>query len=461
MPARRVIDWQRIIEKITGSGGHPSDLFFFIIPDAGRQLLLSQSTALKWPTTYGLESLDDELEEIVDDTIRALMESENMSEIADAIRYLADQLEPDIITQNNTNQGGGGGSGCGCQDTWLTEPPTFPEDETLPMFPPDPDGVTTQSALDMCKVAEYFADLWEDNFSDISTYWSGIGITVDAITTWIQRKFPQGAVIPFLALIVTSLAVALETALLGSVLESAATAASAQKEQIKCAIGSARTAAEAKTNFHNVLASARATYGRVTYAILYLVAQMIDWTKMTDGTVPIPIEYEGTTCCNDESLLPAGVVALPLVAGTYETLNGGVVSFDGNGILTVTGTGANQGGVIIPDLSSLGYTWGKDNGSYSRGYEITLLEMTGAFTGQVWIQSGSLVFHNTLSPINVGDVNRGGLSSIQDWIDAGDVTIPHNSFISRPRLRVVTANGSGSFTLKFKVTLVTGTEAAT
>lgn len=139
MAARFRISWSKIVERIGSS--NLDDLYFFTIPDAGRLLLMSNFDRLNWEATYDVDGYDysdtDERHRIVQLTYDALMENEPMSEISDAIRYLADNLELVVTVDNsneNSNVASGGGGGC-CSDF---DTPTDTDGQPYPLIPVTP-----------------------------------------------------------------------------------------------------------------------------------------------------------------------------------------------------------------------------------------------------------------------------------------------------------------------------------
>lgn len=182
MPAIRV-DWQSIRNDIETNGQSINSPFVFLLPHAGRHLLMSIIDTLKYQATYRIEDYDyadwDSLIALVEATHYGLMEGEQMGEISDAIRYLADKLSenfPDIgtniefpentgagesedmaitLTQNvSCGCGCGASTGCGCgaggADGTVPAPPTVPP---VPITPPDP--VLNPSDAQKCALSNY------------------------------------------------------------------------------------------------------------------------------------------------------------------------------------------------------------------------------------------------------------------------------------------------------------------
>lgn len=133
------VDWPRIKAKLGAAYAAP---FLFIIPDAGRHMLLANFDRLFWDATFKVPGYDpisdDDRKAIVHLTYDALLGDEQVSEIADAIRYLADTLEINVTVDNsNTNNNEAtGGSGSNC----CTELPQNEGDELVPLNPNDPLG---------------------------------------------------------------------------------------------------------------------------------------------------------------------------------------------------------------------------------------------------------------------------------------------------------------------------------
>lgn len=297
--------------------------------------------------------------------------------LADAIIYLTDNLSASVVNQQSVNCGGGN---CGGGSV-LDEPDG--QDETVPVdiVPPVATGdATTLQDQEKCSLAHFLADMWVNNFVDIKNYWAGIAVGITTVTTWLQEKFPEGAIIPFVAMILTSLAVALETALLANLADNMADAAQSQHDAIICAVYSANSPAEAKANFESVIADSRAQYGKTTYVVLILVAQMLDWNKIMGGEVIVPASYDGADCSDCTDISPEGFELVPAViqeitgqtAGTgvsslVATLGPGGVSLS----ITAVANGASRnlvvgaGFVAPPDRTVQnsrykGFTWKQD-----------------------------------------------------------------------------------------------------
>ncbi len=252
----------------------------------------------------------------------------DMSEIADAIKYFADNFQSARITQtNNCGCGGGGGGGGG--NTVLDEPIGQDESEPVDIVPPiptaDETGLTQQ---EKCSLANYLADAWVANWQDINTRWGGVAVTISAVQTWLTEKFPPGSIIPFVAMIISSLAVALEAALLANLADRMADAAAEQREDLVCAVYSANSAAEAKQNFESVIANTRATYGKIAYTVMILVAQMLDWNKIMGGEVIVPSDYDSADCSGCVPDGPEGFAYVPAQLV-------GVAGFGGTGVSSI------------------------------------------------------------------------------------------------------------------------------
>lgn len=135
MTKRWVIDIDRALSRLSGSA---NDLYFFIIPDGGRNLLMANFDRLFWESTFA-RALTDEEKGVVHATYDALMGMESMSEISDAIRYLADTVS---ITVNQSQSQVCACGGAGVPGDTFTAPDGSPlTPVSVPIAPPEGDGV--------------------------------------------------------------------------------------------------------------------------------------------------------------------------------------------------------------------------------------------------------------------------------------------------------------------------------
>lgn len=246
--------------------------------------------------------------------------------LADAIKYLADNLQ---VNQTNNQSVTCGGSGGG-DDGVLEEPINWPEDEPIQIFE-DPMSLdpSTMTSQEKCEVAAFLADSWVETWSDIDTYWDGIGITIDAVSAWLSEKFPAGAVLPFIAFVITQTAILLETVLLGKLAGTMAEAAAYYHSQFICAVAMAESAEDARRRWLAVLANVRQTYGKVPYAIQRVVASALDWDSIMGNGVEVPTEYNGYVCpCGESDVYiqvydNTGVIATaPIYVGSEVIVSG-------------------------------------------------------------------------------------------------------------------------------------------
>lgn len=228
--------------------------------------------------------------------------------LADAIRYMADTMSINQSNSQTVNCGGG--------PNVLDEPIAWPEDEPIQVFEePMSLDASTLSAQDKCEVALYLADSWTDTFSTIDNYWDGVGLTIDAVSTWLSEKFPPGAIIPFIAMLLSQALVVIETVLLGQLAGNMAEAAAFYHDQLVCAVAEATSAEDARRRFLSVLASVRETYGKIPYTLMRLVASALDWDKIMSGDVEVPAEYNGAICpCSVSDVYLASIDNSGLVA---------------------------------------------------------------------------------------------------------------------------------------------------
>ena len=189
MPALRV-DWQKIRDGIETNGLSVDSPFVFVLPHAGRHLLMSVIDILKYQATYRINGYPyddwDSLLSLVELTHYGLMEGEQVGEIGDAIRYLADKLSenfPNVGTNIIFPETGTGGSGedmsvtvnnnncncgCGCNGSGgggYEEPPELTNPDDFPDVPPpfedDNYNPLPQNAL-MCEVTHGMLMDWRN-----------------------------------------------------------------------------------------------------------------------------------------------------------------------------------------------------------------------------------------------------------------------------------------------------------
>jgi hypothetical protein len=152
------VDWQKIKDQIGVSNLDTPILF--MLPSAGRQLLLAMTERLTYEATYRLPGYDysdfDELQSIVATLENGLMEGINMQDIVNAIDRLTEQVSelqcPDVnidLTTCNTLENNG----------FPEEPPS---EEVMPTYPqpkpttPEPTAPTYEEYK--CKAAHVFID---------------------------------------------------------------------------------------------------------------------------------------------------------------------------------------------------------------------------------------------------------------------------------------------------------------
>jgi hypothetical protein len=226
----------------------------------------------------------------------------DMTEISDAIKYLGDKMAEMQMVQNNQNNcdccgGAGGGSGDFFDVPEEFEDPNGQPNDGSDMFPPEPSGDDSNlTDAQKCNLAQYFADKWVETYIDIEQIWAGVSVTVNTAYNFLVEKFPPGAILPFVAVVMSSLVVAIEYALLAGVLDRCTDAAQSYRDKIVCAISTAKSANEAKANCLAVLSEVRQVYGKSPYAVMYLGIQMVDFNKMLGGDVSVPPSYDGSVC---------------------------------------------------------------------------------------------------------------------------------------------------------------------
>lgn len=91
------IDWDSIKQTIEASGYDAREPFLFVMPHAGRHLLLAIADRLEWEASFrGFDySYDDwdELQAIVADTHKGLMEMEQVNLIVTALNEIRDAIQ--------------------------------------------------------------------------------------------------------------------------------------------------------------------------------------------------------------------------------------------------------------------------------------------------------------------------------------------------------------------------------
>lgn len=315
---------------------------------------------------------------------RSLMSCDiDFTVLADAIKYLADNMQVNQTNNQSVTCGGGGGG----DDGILEEPIGWPEDEPIQIFDePASLDATTMSAQEKCEVAAYLADSWVETWSDIDTYWDGVGITIDAVAAWLSEKFPSGAIIPFIAFVLTNAVILLETVLLGKLAGTMAEAAAFYHSQFICAIADATSAEDARRRWLEVLANVRVAYGKVPYAIQRVIAAALDWDSIMSNGVEVPTSYNGYVCpCGQSDIYirvydNSGVVATaPLYVG-YEVIVAGL-KFDAYGPFgqfdLVDGEGVRVG-VLATDYQITGLNGWQQHNIPQHPFTIQTQDSTGA-----------------------------------------------------------------------------------
>jgi hypothetical protein len=93
------VDWPSISKLIEASGYLPEEPFLFVLPHAGRHLLLAIAERLEWRATYndkqhGYDFADwDELQALVAATHAGLMEMEQVNLIVAKLEEIREELE--------------------------------------------------------------------------------------------------------------------------------------------------------------------------------------------------------------------------------------------------------------------------------------------------------------------------------------------------------------------------------
>lgn len=91
------VNWPHIMDTIEASGYDPREPFLFILPHAGRHLLLAIADRLEWQASFrdfGYNFADwDELQDIVAETHHGLMEMEQVNLIVAKLEEIRQELE--------------------------------------------------------------------------------------------------------------------------------------------------------------------------------------------------------------------------------------------------------------------------------------------------------------------------------------------------------------------------------
>lgn len=242
------------------------------------------------------------------------------------------------------------GCGCGGGSDMFEQPDNYIDDGTGKTFPDEPSTEETAvSSQDLCNMANYLGDLWVATYADLEDAWAGISITVTSVQQWLVEKFPAGALIPFIAWILSSLATALEAAYLANVLGRCEDAAVTYRDELVCAISSATSAAEAKRSWLSVLKNVENVYGKFPYVIQYLTSQALNFDGMFAGEINVPSSYNGSVC---DCLRVVGYEYEPIV---IEDL----VTVAGTGITGVE-TAVSQNGINVVAIAD-----GGDEGAHA------------------------------------------------------------------------------------------------
>ena len=432
--SRFFIDWERIRDNYPEGG----ELSFFVLPSYGRDLLLSISDRLRWQSTYGEFAIDDELQDIVDKTIFGLLKGEKMTTIADAIMYLADNLELVVTNTNeNTNDlavAGNSASGCcgsggtGGGETIEDDPTGFPESDIPIIFEEELDVATSSPAASsayMCDLGAYLADSLKQGIEDTEAYFEGVSVTIDLAVVFLQEKFPPGAVVPFVASLIIPFILSLEAIFLGNKLEKTVVAVTNFRDEFECAIASSTSGADAKQRWWAVLAELRIQHGRFPYTPLAIVSKWFNWDLIAGCTIPIPASYVDSSCCGNDngSFDPISgykwiKLPVPPAAAVRCDVDGSSLSSSGNEdgmqIDRIIGTGGlsvfGWDDFPIPaNLAGVGFEFGSVSyvGTSEQGYGFNGEDLGGAGCVQptgLQIYSGTKVFLECTDNPNVGNV---------------------------------------------------------
>lgn len=184
------VDWPKIRDGIISNQGAIDAPFLFVLPHAGRHLLMAIMDVLRWEATYryklhGYDYSDwDELQAIVEATHYGLMDGEEVNQIADAITYLADTLAANMpnlnlegVDMGNVQQvvnlgcgcgraiTNGGNCGAGIDETPPPDAPVLPPRE----FPPVEQPPITQTWVDFkCNMSHYLYYIFRSDVMGIA-----------------------------------------------------------------------------------------------------------------------------------------------------------------------------------------------------------------------------------------------------------------------------------------------------
>ncbi len=184
------VDWPTIRDGIINNQGAIDAPFLFILPHAGRHLLMAIIDQLRWQATYrykghGYDFSDwDELQSIVEATHYGLMDGEEVNQIAESITYLADTLAANMpnlnlegVDMGNVQQvvnmgccGGGaitnsGSCGAGIDEMPPNDAPTNPPREFPPVTTPP---ITPTWTEFKCNMAHYLYYVFRNSLIEIS-----------------------------------------------------------------------------------------------------------------------------------------------------------------------------------------------------------------------------------------------------------------------------------------------------
>lgn len=162
------LDWQKIRALSLDAGLQNSDKALFVLPVAGRDLLMSIFERFTWRATFRTDGYDyadwDELQAIVMETENGLMGTILMDDLIAQITRIADSLEENLCcTEDELNAintsiqnielicYGGGGGGGNVFETWRV--PVGWEDDFPDNPIPDDDTPTGEAQGDLCDFA--------------------------------------------------------------------------------------------------------------------------------------------------------------------------------------------------------------------------------------------------------------------------------------------------------------------
>jgi hypothetical protein len=203
----------------------------------------------------------------------------------------------------------------------------------------------------------------------MKSFFAGASVTATSVATFISTilKIEKFKLIlspaVFIQLIVASIALVIST----NLTDEASDAAQEFEDDFKCAIFTANTPQQAKTNVLAVVSQIRQSYGVLTASLFYALAMITDWRKVTienDGLI-LP-EYIGQGDCSDCGVI--GVDPIEFAGGWWivpasegeEFVNNDATFEVTNRIWSFIGTGANQHAQSYPAFSEFlatGRTW--------------------------------------------------------------------------------------------------------